>query len=283
MSRWANRGSERNIIQEIGGRCSQAEERRRCANKKLLVGDPGAHFLLGQPDVYVQTNGAIIDARSREYYFYGQDEWKVRPDLTVTFGAGWDIETPYLNLYYNGKDVNAFRQGQQSTVFPNAPTGVLWPGDAGINSAGGVRTPWHDLAPRLGFACRPGGSKTGASTLASAYTTTERRKNWPCKTSRRSRELWPRCGGDCMRQAGRSGHRGLAGLPTLVALLDSVTAPGSRARPSDELLLVRAIEVIAEMGPAARAAVPSLKRARTFSLTAFHAANEALSALNEEQ
>jgi hypothetical protein len=115
--------------------------------------------LLGQPDLYVQTNGAIIDARSREYYFYGQDEWKVRPNLTVTFGTGWDIETPYLNLYYDGKDVNAFRQGVQSTVFPNAPTGVLWPGDAGINSAGGVRTPTHDLAPRLGFAWSPGGSK----------------------------------------------------------------------------------------------------------------------------
>ena len=124
------------------------------------TGDPGADFLLGQPDSYVQANGAIIDARSREYYFYGQDELKVRPNLTITFGAGWDIETPYLNLYYDGKAVNAFRAGQQSTVFPNAPTGVLWPGDAGINSAGGVNTPWHDLAPRLGFAWSPGGSKS---------------------------------------------------------------------------------------------------------------------------
>jgi hypothetical protein len=123
------------------------------------TGAPGADFLLGQPDSFIQANGAIIDARSREYYFYAQDEFKVRSNLTITFGAGWDIETPYLNLYYAGKDVNAFRQGQQSTVFPNAPTGVLWPGDAGINSAGGVNTPKHDIAPRLGFAWSPGGSK----------------------------------------------------------------------------------------------------------------------------
>jgi hypothetical protein len=125
----------------------------------FTTGDPGADFLLGQPDSYIQANGAIIDARSREYYFYGQDEFKVRPNLTITFGAGWDVETPYLNLYYSGKDVNAFRAGQQSTVFPNAPKGVLWPGDAGINSAGGVNIPTHDIAPRLGFAWSPGGSK----------------------------------------------------------------------------------------------------------------------------
>jgi hypothetical protein len=123
------------------------------------TGDPGADFLLGLPDSYWQTNGSVIDARSREYYSYVQDEFKLRPNLTLTFGTGWDVETPYLNLYYGGRLVNAFRPGQQSTVFPTAPVGVLWPGDAGINSAGGVRTPYKDLAPRLGFAWSPGNTR----------------------------------------------------------------------------------------------------------------------------
>jgi hypothetical protein len=124
------------------------------------TGEAGADFLLGQPDNYLQANGAIINSRAREYYFYVQDEWKVRPTLTITYGTGWDVETPYLNLNYAGKDVTAWRPGVQSTVFPNAPVGVLWPGDPGINSAGGVGIPSHDLAPRLGFAWSPGGSKT---------------------------------------------------------------------------------------------------------------------------
>ncbi|MGH9452890.1 MAG: carboxypeptidase regulatory-like domain-containing protein [Terriglobia bacterium] len=123
------------------------------------TGNPGADFLLGLPDQYVQANGAVINARSREYYSYIQDEFKLRPNLTITYGAGWDIETPYLNLYYGGRDVNAFRPGQQSTVFPTAPTGVLYPGDKGINSAGGVKTPYTDFAPRLGFAWSPGSSQ----------------------------------------------------------------------------------------------------------------------------
>ena len=122
------------------------------------TGNPGADFLLGLPDSYVQTNGSVLDARSREYYSYFQDEFKLRPNLTLTFGMGWDIETPYLNLYYGGREVNAFRPGQQSTVFPTAPRGVLWPGDKEINSAGGVSTPYTDFAPRLGFAWSPGSS-----------------------------------------------------------------------------------------------------------------------------
>ena len=122
------------------------------------TGDPGADFLLGLPDQYVQANGSVINARSREYYSYFQDEFKIRPNFTLTYGVGWDIETPYENLYYSGRDVNAFRPGQQSTVFPTAPVGVLWPGDKGIDSTGGVRTPLHDFAPRLGIAWSPGGS-----------------------------------------------------------------------------------------------------------------------------
>jgi len=125
---------------------------------EFSTGTPGADFLLGLPDSFLQTNGSIIDARSREYYSYFQDEWKLRPNLTMTYGLGWDIETPYLNLYYGGRLVNAFRPGQQSTVFPTAPVGLLWPGDKGINSAGGVNTHYDDFAPRLGFAWSPDAS-----------------------------------------------------------------------------------------------------------------------------
>jgi len=124
------------------------------------TGVPGADFLLGVPDLFVQSNGSVIDTRAKEYYSYFQDEFKVRPNLTLTFGTGWDIETPYTNLYYGREMVNAFRPGQQSTVFPTAPTGVLWPGDTGITDTGGVKTHYHDLSPRFGFAWSPGSSKT---------------------------------------------------------------------------------------------------------------------------
>lgn len=123
------------------------------------TGSPGADFLLGNPDFYAQASGSVIDARAREYYSYVQDKFQIRPNLTLTYGTGWDVDTPYLNLYDGGRLVNAFRPGQQSTVFPTAPLGVLWPGDNGINSAGGVKTPYRDFAPRAGIAWSPGHSR----------------------------------------------------------------------------------------------------------------------------
>jgi hypothetical protein len=122
------------------------------------TGNPAADFLLGIPDTYDQGSGSIVRARAREYYSYGQDQWQVKPNLTLTLGLGWDIETPYKNLYANGLALSAFRLGQQSTVFPTAPIGIVFPGDRGINQYGGPTVHYDDFAPRLGFAWSPGDS-----------------------------------------------------------------------------------------------------------------------------
>jgi Carboxypeptidase regulatory-like domain len=120
--------------------------------------NPGADFLLGLPTSYEQGSGSIIRARGREYYSYGQDQWQMRPNLTLTLGLGWDIETPFKNLYANGLVLDSFHPGQQSTVFPTAPVGLVFPGDSGVNEYGGATVHYTDFAPRLGFAWSPGGS-----------------------------------------------------------------------------------------------------------------------------
>ncbi len=122
------------------------------------TGFPGADFLLGIPDSYAQGSGTIINARGRDYYSYAQDQWRAKRNLTLTYGTGWDIETPYEDLYANGEALAAFRTGQQSTVYPTAPVGYVYPGDTGINKYGGPKVPYKDFAPRLGFAWSPGES-----------------------------------------------------------------------------------------------------------------------------
>jgi hypothetical protein len=122
------------------------------------TGNPGADFLLGIPDAYDQGSGAIIRARGREYYSYGQDQWQVKPNLTLTLGVGWDVETPYKNLYAKGEILDAFHPGQQSTVFPTAPVGIVFPGDKGVGPYGGASVHYDDFAPRLGFAWSPDAS-----------------------------------------------------------------------------------------------------------------------------
>jgi len=119
------------------------------------TGLPGLDFQLGIPDSYTQSSGGYINARAWLIYSYLQDEWRIRPNLTMTYGSGWQIDTPLADLYNHGVSMNAFRPGFQSVVFPTAPTGLLFPGDQGINSAGGVRTHLNNFAPRLGFAWSP--------------------------------------------------------------------------------------------------------------------------------
>jgi Carboxypeptidase regulatory-like domain len=121
-------------------------------------GIPGADFLLGLPSTYEQGSGAYIRGRGREFYTYFQDQWQIRPTLTLTLGAGWDIETPWKNITYGGETMVAWRPGQQSTRYPSMPAGFVYPGDAGINQYGGPTVHYDDIGPRAGFAWSPWGN-----------------------------------------------------------------------------------------------------------------------------
>src|SRR5277367_1460346 len=123
------------------------------------TGNTGADFLLGIPDTYTQGSGSIVQAQAHEVYSYVQDQWQIKPNLTITFGTGYDVQTPWFNQYGFGEIMGAFRPGQQSTVFPSAPVGFVYPGDKGINKYGGPTVKYDHLAPRVGFAWSPGASR----------------------------------------------------------------------------------------------------------------------------
>lgn len=120
----------------------------------VTSGVSGADFMLGIPLFFEQTSGGFEDSRNWEYYSYIQDQWRIVPSLTMTYGAGWDIQTPLANHTNGCRSITAFRPGQQSVIYPTAPTGLLFPGDPGINCAG-TRTRYDNFAPRLGFAWAP--------------------------------------------------------------------------------------------------------------------------------
>jgi len=50
--------------------------------------------------------------------------------------------------------MNAWAPGRQSTVYPNAPAGLLFPGDPGV-PAGIAPVDYKEFMPRLGFAWDP--------------------------------------------------------------------------------------------------------------------------------
>jgi hypothetical protein len=133
-------------------------------NGGFSSGSPITDFLLGIPDGFSQGSGAVINARAYEYYAYAQDQWKAKNNLTLTFGAGYQVDTPYNNNQFGGKAFNCLIPGQQSTVFSTAPAGLNFPGDPGCNNSG-TTTKYGHIGPRVGFAYSPqwGGRLTNGS------------------------------------------------------------------------------------------------------------------------
>jgi outer membrane receptor protein involved in Fe transport len=123
-----------------------------------FVGDGGigtgndfADFLTGQPIDYFQAPKAATNARTKYSYGFAQDEWRVNKGLTLTLGVRYEYSTPKLDTHGYTFDLIP---GQQSTVFPNAPLGLVFPGDKGAPR--GVNFPdKNNWAPRLGFAWSP--------------------------------------------------------------------------------------------------------------------------------
>jgi hypothetical protein len=124
-------------------------------NSKYSSGNAGLDFLLGIPDSYGQASGGRIDAKAYETYSYAQDTWKALPNLVLNYGIGWQIDSTLDNLQNKGLGINCVSlSGQQSTVFPTAPAGLLLPGDTGCSKSG-YRMHYGHLGPRFGFDYSP--------------------------------------------------------------------------------------------------------------------------------
>lgn len=118
-----------------------------------LTGNGFADFLLGAPTDYAQGAAAPSNIRTKSTYGFFQDEWHTTKRLTLTLGVRYEYNTPKSDTL--GRTFSII-PGLQSTRFPNAPVGLVFPGDKGAPS--GVNFPdRHDWAPRIGFAWNPDG------------------------------------------------------------------------------------------------------------------------------
>ena len=112
-----------------------------------------ADFLMGLPDEYSQFPRAPSNIRTHNLAGFLQDEWKVRKNLTLTLGMRYEYSSPKIDT--QGRSFS-LAYGQQSTRFPNAPVGLLFPGDPQA-PAGSNFPDKNDWAPRFGFAWDPKG------------------------------------------------------------------------------------------------------------------------------
>jgi hypothetical protein len=153
------------------------------SNVGAAIGDPYTAFLLGYPD-YTQvssTNNPKMDGLGYSWAFYGQDDWKITPNLTLNLGLRYELHPPLRETNSNTAtflpDWSGIGTDGTSTVngavvvsdtkalsflsqdFANAisPTPILTASQARIPSA--LRyTDRTDFGPRIGFAWRPYGN-----------------------------------------------------------------------------------------------------------------------------
>jgi hypothetical protein len=110
-----------------------------------------ADFLIGAPDLFIQASQQILDSRTKYAGIYAQDSWRVTPNLTFNYGVRWDMIQPW---YDTGNKIETLIPGEQSIVFPGAPTGWVVPGDPHVPSTL-APTQYHNFSPRLGIAYSP--------------------------------------------------------------------------------------------------------------------------------
>ena len=123
-----------------------------------------ADFLIGTPYVFQQGSGnPALDGSSWTYSIYGQDQFRITRRLTLEVGGRYEVNRPYVE---DNNHLAALHPGQQSTVQPNAPVGLVYPGDANTPRST-YYADTNNVSPRLGVIYDPTGS--GKTSIRAAW------------------------------------------------------------------------------------------------------------------
>lgn len=116
--------------------------------------DAFANLLLGAPQIFFQGLGDFYRGlRNWNTSAFFQDEWRMGRRLTLNYGVRWEAINPNSEIRNR---LNGFAPGVQSTMYPEAPRGIVFPGDAGVG-AGIAANYYAGWMPRVGFAWDPTG------------------------------------------------------------------------------------------------------------------------------
>ena len=121
-----------------------------------------ADFLLGIDSSYTQGDGQNFYNRNHYVGVYGQDNWRATDTLTLNYGLRWDVLPPWYEKY---NQLLSLDPEEQSVVFPNAPQGIVFPGDPGVPRTISP-TRYTDFAPRVAGSWAP--KKMGGKTVVRA-------------------------------------------------------------------------------------------------------------------
>jgi hypothetical protein len=124
-----------------------------------VTGLPLGDFLLGRIFEFREATPFRQDITQPYVALYAQDTWRASSQITINYGARWEPWFPQNSkdgAFYSF-DMARVRSNTRSTVYPQAPLGLYYPGDPGFPGKTGMKTVWENIAPRVGLAWDPKG------------------------------------------------------------------------------------------------------------------------------
>ena len=113
------------------------------------TGNAIADFMIGAFELSTIEFGIADHSPSTmKHQAFIEDSYKMHPRLTVNYGLRYE---PFIPFDQKGGRHTTWVPGVQSTVVPDAPKGILFPGDPDIPSAL-TKSDLNNFAPRLGVA-----------------------------------------------------------------------------------------------------------------------------------
>ena len=135
-----------------------------------------ADFLLGYPSSYRLGGSQINDAYVHSPGLYVNDVWRVNRRITLNFGLRWEpnLAPKDRNGFVVGWSRENFDKGIRSTVYPNAPLGLMYKGDPGFptnnanyfnNYNAAVAAVWPRVGSERRRSSRPFGPASASTTI----------------------------------------------------------------------------------------------------------------------
>ena len=101
-------------------------------------------FLLGDVSTAQFTTPTVVHNYQYAHNFFAQDQWRMRPNLTITYGFRYELFTPVLN-----------HQNAMANFTPANGGGFVLATDGDLFQRALVHPDRNDFAPRVGFSWQP--------------------------------------------------------------------------------------------------------------------------------
>ena len=128
-------------------------------NGGTTIGDQNLDFLWGTMSAFQQSKEQQNALRGPIPSLYAQDTFHATPRLTLVGGVRWGPNFMPVDYFNRGAvfNYNDFVNSTASTVYPNAPAGILFYGDKGVPRGFTKNSPWQ-FSPNIGASWDPFGN-----------------------------------------------------------------------------------------------------------------------------